>query len=140
MDKPGFFAHRKLKREAQKIIDRIMLAYPRVLASQPDAEEDLVIRNIYFEETGHRTPPEDIPEEIAVCCKTINGLSYLLALQFSAMFNGAKNFAFLQFTRYLDNELASLGFPPQSLEQKEEILTALKLDVTSWRNWDESMK
>lgn len=140
MDKPGLFTRRKLKREAQKITDRIALTYPRILAMHPDAEEHLVIRNIYFETTLNQIPPEDIPDDIAICCKTVNGLCYLLALECSTIFSDTKNSKLLQFTRYLDEELTSLGFPPQSLEQKEEILTALKLNVTSWRNWDESLK
>lgn len=135
-----FFTHRKFKREARKIADRIALAYPGSLALQPDAEEHLVLTSIFLEEMGYRSLPEGSRDEIDACCKTVNGLSYLLAMKFSAVLQNANNLTTLQFTRYLDNELASLGFPPQSLEQKEEILEALKLDLTNWRTWDESMK
>lgn len=140
MDKPGLFTRRKLKREAQKITDRVALIYPRILALYPDAEERLVIGNIYLEMTSRQMSFEDIPDDIQLCCKTVNGLCYLLALECPTLFSDTKNSNLLQFTRYLDEELASLGFAPQSLEQKEEILTALKLNVASWRNWDESLK
>ncbi len=135
-----FFTHRKFKREAQKIADRIALAYPKSLASYPDAEEHLVLTGIFLEEIGYGPLPERSKDEIDACCKTVNGLSYLLAIHFSSVLQNATNLTTLQFTRYLDNELAFLGFPPQSLEQKEEILEALKLDLTGWRTWDESMK
>ena len=135
-----FFTHRKFKREAQKITDRIALAYPRSRALQPDADEHLVHKNIFLEETGCEYPPEQSKDAIDTCCKTVNGVCYLLALQTSNVLQNATNLTILQFTRYLDNELESLGFPRQSLEHKEEILTALKLDITVWKKWDESMK
>ncbi len=116
------------------------MAYPQSLARHADAEEYLVNMSVYFDEMGYKEPPEEVKEEIAICCKTVNGLSYLLAFQFSSIVQGATNYAILEFTRYLDNAVESLGFPHQSLEQKEEILKALKLDITAWQNWDESMK
>lgn len=137
---PDLLKRKKLKREGQKIADRIAIAYPQNLALQPDAEEYLVIRSIYFDEIGYQDPSGHTEDEIAICCKTVNGLSYLLALQFSSIMQGATNYAILEFTRYLDNELESLGFPHQSLEQKEEILKAMKLDITRWQTWDDSMK
>lgn len=122
-----FLTHRKYKREARKITDRIALAYPRSLALQPDAEEHIVIRSIFLEEMGYQAVPEDSKEQVEACCKTVNGLSYLLALHFSPVLNNAPGFLILQFTDYLDRGLESLGFPPQSPEEKEEILKALKL-------------
>ncbi len=122
-----FLTHGKYKREARKITDRIALAYPRNLALQPGAEEHAVNRSIFLEETGYRAVPEGSREQVEACCKTVNGLSYLLALHFSPLLRSAANFMILQFTDYLDRELESLGFPPQSPEDKEEILKALKL-------------
>jgi hypothetical protein len=132
--------HRKFKREAQKITDRIALAYPGSLALQPDAEEHLVFKSIYLAEMGYQSPPEQSKDVIDTCCETVNGLSYLLALEFSSLLRSARNLTILQFTKYLDTELESLGFPRQSLEQKEEILKALKLDITNWKKWDETMR
>ena len=140
MKSPDFFARRKYKREAQKIADRIVLAYPRSLALQPDAEEHDLLISIFLDEMGYQTIPEESKDRVAVCCRTVNGLGYLLALQFSPVVRNADNFMVLQFTRYLDSELESLGFPHQSVEQKEEILAALELDVARWKEWDESMK
>lgn len=131
---------RKFKREAQKIADRIAIAYPQALALRPDAEEHLVIKGILFDEIGHQTPPELSEDTIATCCTSVNGLGYLLALEHSIVLRNWTNLTILQFTRYLDNELESLGFPHQSLAQKEEILKALKLDIADWKKWDESMK
>lgn len=140
MKSPDFFTHRKFKREAQKIAERIAIAYPRSLALRPDAEEHIVIRNILFDEMGYHAPPKQLKDGIAVCCKTVNGLAYLLALQYSSVLANATNLTILQFTRYLDDELESLGFPRQSLEQKEEILNVLKLDRTNWKEWDGPMQ
>ena len=140
MRSPDFFTRRKYKREAQKIADRIVLAYPRSLALQPDAGEHDVLIRIFLDEMGYQTIPEELKDRVAACCLTVNGLSYLLAMEFSPTVKNADNFTVLQFTRYLDNELESLGFPRQSVEQKEEILKALKLDVARWKEWDESMK
>ena len=134
------FSHRRFRREAQKIADRIAVAYPRNLALQPDAEERDVITSIFFDETGCRAAAEQSKDKIAVCCKTVNGLSYLLALKYSSLLVNATNVTILQFTKYLDNELESLGFPPQSPEQKEEILNALELDLTGRKDRDEPME
>jgi hypothetical protein len=120
-----FLTHKKYKREAQKIADRIALAYPRILALHPDADEQIVIKDIFLEEMGYGTLPEESKDLVNTCCKTVNGLSYLLALRYSIMLRDAPNFKILQFTDYLDRELGSLGFPPQSPEEKEEILKAL---------------
>ncbi len=127
MRSADLFTHRKFKREAQKIADRIALAFPRILALNPDAEEDLILRSIFLEEVKDKAPPEQSRDVINICCKTVNGLSYLLALNFSRVLHNAANPAILQFTKYLDDELEALGFPPQSPEQKEEVLRALKL-------------
>ena len=140
MKSPDFFARRKYKREAQKIADRILLAYPRSLALQPDAEEHDLLISIFLDEMGYQTIPEESKDRIAACCQTVNGLSYLLAMELSPIVKNADNSTVLKFTRYLDNELESVGFPRQSMEQKEEILKALKLDVARWKEWDESMK
>ena len=135
---PDLFKHKMLKREAQKITGMIALAYPYVLSEHPDAEDVEINRRIYCQETG--CDDSSIEEDIAVCLETVNGLSYLLGLQFARVTQGAKNIVVLEFTRYLDKELESLGFARQSLEQKEEILKALKLDIATWKKWDESMK
>ena len=140
MRSPDFFTRRKYKREAQKIADLIALAYPRNLALQPDADEHDVLISIFLDEMGYQTIPEASKDQVAACCQTVNGLGYLLAMEFSQTVKNSNNLKVLQFTKYLDNALESLGFPRQSMEQKEEILKALELDVARWKEWDESMK
>jgi hypothetical protein len=140
MRSPDFLTRRKHRREAQKIAERIALAYPINLALHPDADEHDVHVSIFLNEMGYQTIPEESKDRVAACCQTVNGLGYLLAMEFSPIVKNGDNFTVLQFTKYLDNELESLGFPRQSMEQKEEILKALKLDVTGWKEWDESMK
>lgn len=45
---------------------------------------------------------------------------------------GLMNLRSLQFTHYMDKELETQGFPPQSKEQKERILEVMGLRIPRW--------
>ena len=66
-----------------------------------------------------------------ICCKTINGFCYMRAIE--GRLKGQLNFRLLQFTTYMDKELLRVGFPKQSIEQKEEILKIWGLATDNWR-------
>ena len=58
----------------------------------------------------------------------------MIAMDMGAM-KGCMSFRCLQFTRYMDEELAARGFAAQSKETKEAILKELELPTNGWQQW-----
>ncbi len=108
--------------------------YPESKARNPGASEAAVIKDMGFHEGGLAGNTEDALSRIEICCETIQGFCYMAALDAGRM-KGMLNIRSLQFTHYMDVELAAAGFPPQTREQKERILEAMELRMDGWERW-----
>ena len=74
---------------------------------------------------------DDHKEYIKNCCQTIEGLCYKLAMD-SGNIKGFMILRLVQFTKYMDYYLYSLGFKKQTKEQKERILKTLGIYLEDW--------
>jgi len=129
--------HRSMKKEAQRLAKEVAVLYQESKSKNPDATEAEVIKdmafNIFNKEDLVRIP-ESSRRRIEICCETIQGFCYMMALDVGIL-KGLMDFRSLQFTHYMDKELEAQGFPPQSKEQKEQILEAMELKFDGWGKW-----
>jgi hypothetical protein len=87
-----------------------------------------------FDEEALARISEQSRRRLETCCETVHGFCYMMALDLGRL-KGTMNFRSLQFTHYMDKELAAQGFPPQSKKQKERILEAMELRIDGWERW-----
>ena len=125
------FMHNSMKKEAKRLAQIMETKYVQAKKNFPNDPEPFVIRNIAFNEERLQQLPEKSKNGIITCCKTINGLCYMTALD-TGKFKGFINFRSLQFTAYMDKELLAVGFPKQSYKQKKEILEIMELAIDGW--------
>ena len=81
---------------------------------------EFIKRNVFNEE-NMAIIAESSRRRIDVCCETVQGLCYMMALDVGKL-KGLMNFRSLQFTYYMDKALEAKGFPTQTKKQKERIL------------------
>lgn len=93
-----------------------------------------MIFGMAFDKEHLNSIPQESIKRIEVCCSTINGFCYMMALD-SGRFKKLMNFRSLQFTSYMDQELKAAGFPHQTVEQKRIILEAMGLAIDGWERW-----
>ncbi len=127
----NFLVHKKMKKEAKRLAKWALKVYPETKAKMPEAAEKDIIKAMTFTDDNLVKFKQKTRDMIDICCKTVNGLCYILA--FEGNFKGFMNSRLLQFTTYMDKELIDAGFPKQSLEQKGEILKSLGLALPRWR-------
>ena len=65
------------------------------------------------------------------CYQTIEGLCYMLAMD-EGKLKGFMVFRLVQFTKYMDYYLYSLGFKKQTKVQKERILKNMNIYLENW--------
>ena len=126
-----YIAQKMLKSEAKSRVKEVLKLYPESKAKMPEAAEIDIIKGMMFTEENLATFQQKTRDMIDVCCKTINGFCYMRAIE--GNLKEQMNFRLLQFTTYMDKELIRVGFPKQSLEQKEEILKIWCLATDNWR-------
>ncbi len=90
-----------------------------------------VIKGMAFDAERLASIPESSRRRIEICCETVQGFCYMMALD-AGRLKGLMNLRSLQFTHYMDKELETQGFPPQSKEQKERILEVMGLRIPRW--------
>lgn len=127
----NFMVHRTMKKESKRLAKEVLKLYPETKAKMPEAAEKDIIKAMIFTDDNLEKFKQKTRDMIDICCKTVNGLCYMLA--FEGNLRGFMNSRLLQFTTYMDKELIDAGFPKQSLEQKEEILKSLDLAIPHWR-------
>jgi len=115
-----YIAQRLIESEAKSIAKEVLKLYPESKAKMPEAAEIDIIKGMVFTEENLATFQQKTRDMLDICCKTINGFCYMRAIE--GRLKGQLPFRLLQFTTYMDEELIRVGFPKQSLEQKEEIL------------------
>jgi hypothetical protein len=118
-----------MRREAQRIAKWAAETYPTVKSQNENSPEPDVLAKMLFDDISDES--ERFQKKISECCQSMQGLCYLFAMDIGAL-RGFMNFRCLQFTRYMDYELQSRGFEPQSKETKEKILAALDLNIEGW--------
>ncbi len=125
---------RDLRSEARRWVKTVTPLYIKSKTSMPNVKEADLILSIAFtifdkKELAHI--PESAQRRIEICCETIQGLCYMMALD-AGRLKGQMNLRSLQFTHYMDKELEAQGFPRQSKEEKERILEAMELNIRGW--------
>jgi len=127
----NWFMQRMLNKEARRIAKEIAVLYSDSKSKNPDASEAEVIKAMAFDEETLAGMSERIRKRVEICCETIQGFCYMLALDIGRL-KKLINLRSLQFTYYMDRALEAKGFPPQSKEQKERILEAMELRIPDW--------
>ena len=127
----GWFIQRAMRNEARKLAKEVRILYLQSKSRNPDKTEAEVMRGIVFEEDKFAHILEGSRRRAEICCETIQGICYMMALDLGTLKRLTK-IRSIQFTYYIDKELEAQGFPPQSKEQKERILEAMKLRIDGW--------
>lgn len=119
--------------EAKRIAKWARKTYDEVKEANRLSDKDIHIMMV-----GDKDKLDSLKAEtrqyIETCCQTIEGLCYMMAMDFGNL-KGSMNFRLLQFTKYMDYYLYSLGFNPQTKEQKEDVLKALKIYSKDWEEY-----
>ena len=119
-------------KEANRVAKECRKLYDVSKANNSDSTEPEVIRIMAFSDEEFHKIPEISRIRFEKCCETIQGFCYMMVLDLGK-FKGWMNLRSLQFTYYMDKALESQGFPPQTKDQKEEVLEVMELRI---RNWD----
>ena len=133
----NWLMQRNLNGEARRLAKRVVSLYEESLSRNPDATEAEVVKDMAFStfnEEDLARIPESSRKRIEICCETIQGFCYMMALDYGKL-KGLMNLRSLQFTYYMDRALEAKGFPPQSKEQKERILEAMELRIPNWERY-----
>lgn len=126
--------HKKMLKEAKKMAKEMYSLYWETKREFPSlSEKEIIIRTHFNPDTFERMP-ESSKKRVSICCETVNGLCYMMALDVG-IFKGLMNFRSLQFTKYMDTELEKLNIPRQTKEQKERILEAMELKIDGWEKY-----
>jgi len=128
---------RIMKREAKHLAREVEKTYSEKKARMENATEQEIIMAI-VDTTFNREKllklPEKYKKRIEICCKTVNGFCYIMALEAGTL-TGLPNFRSLQFTTYMDKELEAKGFPKQTFKRKKKILEAMEMTVEGWEEF-----
>jgi hypothetical protein len=130
----NWLMQRSMEKEAQRLAKEVAALYPESKAKNLQASEMEIIRAMAFDTNKLAQISESSRKRIEICCETIQGFCYMMALDVGTL-KGTMNFRALQFTHYMDKALETQGFPPQSKEQKERILEAMELKIDGWEKW-----
>jgi len=125
---------RTMKKEARRLAKEVAALYSEFKSRNLNASETEVIKGMIFNEGRLALIPERSKKRIGICCETVQGFCYMMALD-AGKLKGLMNFRSLQFTHYMDKELEAQGFPSQSKEQKERILEAMELRIDGWERF-----
>ena len=121
--------------EAKKIAKWARKRYDEVKAVNSDLDEKGVHIRMFFNiDKFNNVKKEEYKQYTEACCQTIEGLCYIVAMDFGSL-KGFMKFRLLQFTKYMDHYLYALGFKPQTKAQKENILKTLKIYSEDWEKW-----
>jgi hypothetical protein len=127
----NWFIQKSLINEARRIAKWARERYNSVKIENPNLNDtELYIRMLYDIDRFNNFK-DDHKEYIKNCCQTIEGLCYKLAMD-SENFKGFMVLRLVQFTKYMDHYLYSLGFKKQTKDQKESILKTLDIYLEDW--------
>ena len=127
----NWFTQKALINEAKRIAKWAKENYNFVKAENPNLSDTEMHIRMLFDIDKFNDLKEDSKGYIKTCCQTIEGLCYMLAMD-SGNLKGFMILRLLQFTKYMDYYLCSLGFKKQTKEQKEIILKTLNIYLEDW--------
>jgi hypothetical protein len=130
----NWVTHGALRREAKRIAKIVAERYPVVEAENPDRTETELVKDVFFDKDRLAQSPDEGRKHIEACCASAEGACYIFAIEAGRM-KGFSQVRCLQFTGYMDAELYSRGFKPQSRETKAAVLAELGLLVDGWESW-----
>ena len=127
----NWFKQKSLINEARRIAKWARGKYNSVKIENPNLNDtELHIRMLYDIDKFNNLK-DDHKDYIKNCCQTIEGSCYMIAMD-SENFKGFMVLRLVQFTKYMDHYLYSLGFKRQTKEQKEIILKTLDIYLEDW--------
>jgi hypothetical protein len=127
----NWFIQKSLINEAKRIAKWARERYNSIKIENPNLNDaELHIRMLYDIDKFNNFK-DDHKDYIINCCQTIEGTCYKLAMD-SENFKGFMVLRLVQFTKYMDHYLYSLGFKKQTKEQKESILKTLDIYLEDW--------
>ena len=127
----NWFIQKSLINEAIRIAKWARERYNSVKIENPNlSDTELHIRMLYDIDKFNNFK-DDHKDYIINCCQTIEGLCYKLAMD-TENFKGFMVIRLVQFTKYMDHYLYSLGFKKQTKDQKESILKTLDIYLEDW--------
>jgi len=128
----NFFTHRMLKKMAKGVTKLVLEEYNICKSKNPLAEEGSILRQTFYNIWGI-TSEDDLKKfkektihKINVCCMSVHGVCYLVALD-GPSGRGLTIGRCLQLTYYIDKELEKMGFIKLDHNKKLEILEPLEL-------------
>jgi len=130
----NWLMHRSMRKEAIRLAKIVSQSYSESKQKKPNLSDKSILMEMAFDKEGLAHMPKKSRERLEVCCETVQGFCYMMALDVGRM-KGMMNFRSLQFTRYMDLALESFGLPPQTKEQKECILEAMDLCIDGWEKF-----
>ena len=127
----NWFIQKSLINEAIRIAKWARERYNSVKIENPNlSDTELHIRMLYDIDKFNNFK-DDHKDYIKNCCQTIEESCYKLAMD-TEKFKGFMVLRLVQFTKYMDHYLYSLGFKKQTKDQKESILKTLDIYLEDW--------
>ena len=117
--------------EARRIAKYTRKKYDFVKRENPNLNDTELYIRMVFDIDKFNNLGDEPKNYIRNCCQTIEGLCYMLAMD-AGKLKGFMVFRLVQFTKYMDYYLYSLGFKKQTKEQKERILKTLGIYLEGW--------
>ena len=127
----NWFIQKNLMNEAKSIAKWARKQYDDIKIESPYLNDTEIFIKMSFDMEKFNNLKDDHKDYIRKCCKTIEGLCYMIAMD-SERFKGFMILRLIQFTKYMDNYLYSLGFNKQTRGQKESILKTLGIYLEGW--------
>ena len=127
----NWIAQKTMINEARRIAKWARKKYDFVKRENPNLNDtELHIRMILDIDKFNNLSDEP-KNYIRNCYQTIEGLCYMLAMD-EGKLKGFMVFRLVQFTKYMDYYLYSLGFKKQTKVQKERILKNMNIYLENW--------
>ena len=117
--------------EARRIAKWARKKYDFVKRENPNLNDTELYIRMVFDIDKFNNLGDEPKNYIRNCCQTIEGLCYMLAID-EGKLKGFLVFRLIQFTKYMDYYLYSLGFKKQTKVQKESILKTLDIYLEDW--------
>jgi len=117
--------------EARRIAKWARKKYDIVKRENPNLNDTELHIRMVFDIDKFNNLSDEPKNYIRNCYQTIEGLCYMLAMD-EGKLKGFMVFRLIQFTKYMDYYLYSLGFKKQTKAQKESNLKTLDIYLEDW--------
>jgi hypothetical protein len=117
--------------EARRIAKWARKKYDFVKRENPNLNDTELHIRMVFDIDKFNNLGDEPKNYIRNCYQTIEGLCYMLAMD-EGKLKGFMVFQLVQFTKYMDYYLYSLGFKKQTKVQKERILKNMNIYLENW--------